>query len=142
MYYKVPGTALIHELLDDEVILANLETGVYYSIRESGVPFWQLLLSGHNLTDVITLFAEKYHADLSDPLHNFVKQLLAEELLIETGSEQTCETPFTSDLCWPLEFVPPTLERYEEMKELLIIDPIHEVDEKGWPHKAIEQVSP
>ena len=30
-------------------------------------------------------------------------------------------------------FKPPLLKRYTDMQELLILDPIHEVDDTGWP---------
>jgi hypothetical protein len=31
-------------------------------------------------------------------------------------------------------FEPPTLEHYTDMEYFLLLDPIHEVDESGWPH--------
>jgi hypothetical protein len=31
------------------------------------------------------------------------------------------------------EFVTPCLQKYTDMEELLLIDPIHEIDEVGWP---------
>ena len=31
-------------------------------------------------------------------------------------------------------FVPPTLEKYTDMQDLVLLDPVHEVDERGWPH--------
>jgi hypothetical protein len=29
------------------------------------------------------------------------------------------------------------LERYTDMQELLLLDPIHDVDESGWPHRKV-----
>ena len=31
-------------------------------------------------------------------------------------------------------YVPPQIERFTDMQELLLLDPIHEVDDTGWPH--------
>jgi hypothetical protein len=31
-------------------------------------------------------------------------------------------------------FAPPIFERYDDMRDLLTLDPIHEVSEEGWPH--------
>jgi hypothetical protein len=28
----------------------------------------------------------------------------------------------------------PVLDKYTDMQELLLLDPIHEVDDAGWPH--------
>ncbi len=30
-------------------------------------------------------------------------------------------------------FAPPRLQRYTDMQDLLLLDPIHDVDEVGWP---------
>jgi hypothetical protein len=36
----------------------------------------------------------------------------------------------------PGAFQPPTLESYNDMQDLLLLDPIHDVDDMGWPQKA------
>ena len=33
-------------------------------------------------------------------------------------------------------FEPPRLERYTDMKDYFLLDPIHEVDTAGWPRPA------
>jgi hypothetical protein len=32
------------------------------------------------------------------------------------------------------KFEKPGLQKYSDMQDLLLLDPIHEVDEMGWPH--------
>jgi hypothetical protein len=29
------------------------------------------------------------------------------------------------------------LQKFTDMQELLLLDPIHEVDERGWPHRKL-----
>jgi hypothetical protein len=36
-------------------------------------------------------------------------------------------------------FEPPVLEQYTDMQDLLLLDPIHEVDEQGWPMTQEQQ---
>jgi hypothetical protein len=36
------------------------------------------------------------------------------------------------------EFSRPILTKYTDMKELLLLDPIHEVDETGWPNPKVK----
>ncbi len=129
MAYTTPGTAIIHELLDDEVIIANLDDGIYYSIRGSGILVWQLLLAGHTLSAIESLFSEKYGEVPS--LSPFLDRLLENNLLVA----EECLSPSLPPLNWPAAFSPPELERYDEMKNLLMLDPIHEVDEQGWPQR-------
>ena len=33
-------------------------------------------------------------------------------------------------------FEAPVLEKYTDMQTLLLVDPVHEVDDRGWPHEA------
>jgi len=132
MSYQIPNAAIIHELLDNEVILANLDSGIYYSIRGVGVPIWQCLLQGYGLTAISAVIAARYGADFSAELKSFVHELVQESLLIEVEPLN----PVADSISWPKEFSAPTLEKYEEMKNLLMLDPIHEVDEQGWPSKS------
>lgn len=135
--YEISSTAIIHEILDKEAIIANLDNGIYYSLRGTAVPVWQLLLSKHNLPEIIPLFAAHYSLpaeQLKPHLTGFLSQLLQENLLKET---QSSAEPCSESLVWPENFTPPVLEKFEEMSQLLMLDPIHEVDEQGWPNRAI-----
>ena len=35
----------------------------------------------------------------------------------------------------PASFSPPVFEKFMDLQDLLLLDPIHEVDEIGWPHQ-------
>jgi len=129
MAYTTSNTDIIHELLNDEVMIANLNDGIYYSIRGSGIVIWQLLLAGHTLPSIESLFSEKY-GDIPS-LTPFLDRLLQEILLISTPNT----SPTLPSLTWPAAFSPPEFERYDEMQNLLKLDPIHEVDEQGWPQR-------
>lgn len=130
MTYATSGTEIIYELLDDEVILANLNEGIYYSIRNSGALIWQLLLAGHTHLSIESLFSEKYGAIPS--ITPFIDRLIEENLLVV---KECSSPPLPVSLSWPANFSAPILERYDEMKNLLMLDPIHEVDEQGWPNR-------
>jgi hypothetical protein len=41
-----------------------------------------------------------------------------------------------------LSFTHPQLQKYTDMQELLLLDPIHEVEESGWPATACGSASP
>jgi hypothetical protein len=130
MAYTLSGTGVIHEFLHDEVIVANLDAGIYYSIRGSGILVWQLLLAGYSASSIDALFSEKYGADAVSVLP-LIERLVAENLIVP----QSVSAPSPISLSWSIPFEPPSFERYDEMKNLLMLDPIHEVDEQGWPHR-------
>lgn len=140
--FQLAGTAIIHELLDQEVIIANLNTGIYYSLRETSVAIWQLLLTNHSLAEIAQQFSQQYALPVTQIIQSvspFVSQLLQEELIIENQIQTPSSQP--SGLIWSSVFTLPTLEKFEEMSALLMLDPIHEVDEQGWPVKSAESVT-
>ena len=36
----------------------------------------------------------------------------------------------------PMAFEKPVIEKFSDMQEMLLLDPIHEVSEMGWPNEA------
>ena len=131
--YRISSNAVIYELLDNELILANLQIGTYYSVKESGIPIWQLLMAGCSVNFIEAQFKKRYHLDFSSSILLFVNSLVKENLIIECEQEKNDSSP--SSLFWPDECKEPLFVAYEEMKNLLLVDPIHEVDEKGWPSR-------
>lgn len=134
MAFEVANRSIIHEILDREVIIANLDNGAYYSLRETSVPIWQLVLSGHDRVSIGVIFSKRYAIDVSREIDAFLNELIQENLLKESPSIVASQTP--NELFWPSVYRSPGLEKYEEMKSLLMLDPVHEVDEQGWPSRS------
>jgi hypothetical protein len=59
--------------------------------------------------------------------------LIADGLVVETDDGTTADpVPVT----WPETYEPPVLKKYDDMADLLLVDPIHDVAaDKGWPHR-------
>lgn len=130
--YQVKSTAIIHELLDNEIILANLDTGIYYSIQSSGVPLWQMLIAGHTIDSIATKFINQYpeqQNQIMSDIKQFIEELLNEDILQHSTNSSFAEIHFI----WESHYHSPRLEKYQDMQALLMLDPIHEVDEQGWP---------
>jgi hypothetical protein len=71
---------------------------------------------------------------------NFVAQL-EQEGLVEASRSPADPVP-VSALPRLIEqkrpFVAPTLKKYSEIEDLLLLDPIHDVDDSGWPNRSAE----
>ena len=64
----------------------------------------------------------------------FLDALVAEGLVSDTpGTEKR-----TVEVALPATFTAPNLETFTDLQELLMLDPIHEVDAAGWPHKPAD----
>lgn len=137
--FKIPGTAVVHEYLDDEIIIANLDSGIYYSARGLGIPIWELLVAGNTQDSTESLLMERYpsaNKELKLSLMQFVEDVCKENLLVE--SPDGLPALALEQVHYPDEYEPPVLEKYDEMKDLLMLDPVHEVDDQGWPSRSTD----
>ncbi len=121
--YTVNTKKAISETLDNETIIINLETGCYYSMNPAGTAIWGALTNGVPIT--ITTSA----------VEDFLNQLITDGLiteintppnpLLERGETHALDLVVTEE---------PKLEKYTDMQEMLLADPIHDVDTAGWPN--------
>jgi hypothetical protein len=139
--YSVRSHHVTHERLDDEVIAIDLECGVYFAMVGPAADIWSAVVAGadHGLT--AALVAERYGLDpavAQRAVDDFVGALLAEDLIVAEapGASATRDdgVPVLPDLPGPPRWSTPELERYDDMADLVLLDPIHQVDESGWPH--------
>lgn len=128
--------SILFENIDGEVILINLELGLYFSLHKTAAVVWHLLEKKFATDEIISAFVTHYPANsqfIEKNIRDFLKQLLDAKLIKPNDSTQAEALDFNS-IEKPSEFTPPLLETYADMKELLLIDPVHEVNEEGWPH--------
>ena len=113
---------------------------MYYSLRNSAVDVWNLIEAGANLEELTSAMLGRYRGSPEEIKKAVVQLLLAlqEEGLVQASSNKRSlsgELQLAGEGT-KRDFEPPLLEKYSDMQELLLLDPIHEVDEEGWPHKA------
>jgi hypothetical protein len=135
--YQVSGPKVIRESFEGEVILVHLDTGTYYSLRGAGAALWTMIEASASLEEIADGAAASYEATqaviLAD-LEAFVSELLAEDLIsAAAGSHSPISTPPLSVGESRLPYQTPVLERFSDMQELLLLDPVHDVGEDGWP---------
>ena len=127
--------AVVYEEFADEVIIIHLNKGSYYNLENSAATIWRACLRGASLTEIATSLQAQHPAveQLAEVVKDFIAELQQEELL-RPSSELPPEISPELPLC-PV-WSPPVLQKHTDMQDLLLLDPIHEVDEKGWPHAA------
>lgn len=125
-----------HDRLDDEVMVINLKSGDYFAFQGAAADTWTLLVDGHQPSAVAEQIARRYAvepATAAADIDGFVHALQDEELLQSgdpNGAVTLSELPVPAT---PLPYETPAIEKYEDLQDLLLLDPIHEVDETGWP---------
>ena len=130
----IPETA--SELFDGELVIADYGSGLYYAVSVTGSLIWQGLRHGLADHEVVRWLAGHFTSDstvLPGVVATFISQLLDHRLLIAVPSAPP--GPALPVLASE-SFAMPSLERFEDLQELLLLDPVHDVDETGWPRRA------
>ena len=142
MRFKVNTPPVIHQTLDGEVIVVNLDTGTYYSLAGSSAEIWTAVEQGSSVDETVEATLGRYdgsRAEVEPAVREFIDELVSEELIAPSELAPPAaanRTNHANGTGTTLPFVPPRLDKYVDMQELLMLDPIHEVDERGWPHSA------
>jgi hypothetical protein len=83
---RIPG-GVIHKTVGDEIVLLDLDRGVYYGLDQVGARVWELVEADHTLPDIIDILLEEYEvtrAELERDVTTLLEQLTARGL-IERG---------------------------------------------------------
>lgn len=135
--FRVNSPSVAWEDFGDETILVNLETGEYFSTRDSGAELWRRLATGTSLATAERAMLALYNVDpalLWETLASFVAALQTRGLLVSAEDANGHAVAEEPTVAMKRDFVPPSIETYSDMQDLLLLDPIHEVDESGWPN--------
>jgi Coenzyme PQQ synthesis protein D (PqqD) len=138
--YRVNSPRVMHETIEGEVIVIDLSTGSYYSLRSSGAEIWHALERGLREDEIANALAVRYDGEAAEITAAVSKLLdeLREEGLIESsngaGEALPAALPSLQDDGPRDRFEPPLLEKHTDMQDLILLDPVHEVDARGWPH--------
>jgi hypothetical protein len=116
--------------------MIHLLIGTYYSLDGAGADIWASLASGRGRAETLALLERRYDADptfLAEAVDHLLERL-AEEGLLEPAVDGAPAPPAAEPAEERLPFEGPELEKYTDMQDFLLVDPIHETDATGWPN--------
>jgi hypothetical protein len=118
---------------DGEIVALNLANGTYYSLRELGAVLWRDLAAGHPVERLAAIAGESSVGE--QPVLDFAAKATAEGLMRPAaGAASPNEAPQLIAALAGGAAPAPIFETYVDMQTLILLDPVHEVDEtKGWP---------
>lgn len=146
--FRINAPKVVHETIDGEVVIVNLEKGDYYSLVGAGADIWDSIVTGLSRSEVVDAICQRYEGDretIENGINRFIEQLQQEEMISVDGTQEATaasssdENIANSGAAEKLTFEAPSLQKYTDMEELLALDPIHDVDEEiGWPRAKVE----
>jgi hypothetical protein len=116
-----------------EIVVLNIATGMYYSLRNFAAAVWRDLMAG---VDVQHLLAELEAVDggVSADAAAFIEELQKAGLVRPAGVRMNGITSLQSAEAVSRGDVAIVVEAFDDMREFILSDPIHDADELlGWP---------
>jgi hypothetical protein len=136
--YCIETPEVVSDIIDGEAIMLHRLYGDYFSTDGVGGLIWQWIGEGRSRSQILSMLNARFSAspaEIATAVDSFLADLVTHKLVREIieGDESATETiePQTNP---EAEFVRPTLHVYSDIRNMVLLDPIHDVDENiGWP---------
>jgi Coenzyme PQQ synthesis protein D (PqqD) len=138
--FTINSSQVMHETIDGETIMINVATGNYYTLDPIGSQVWRALELQAPFDDIVDFLEACYEAPrktIEAGVTDLLGQLREEELVVPVPGELPAADLSSIDGCIRsgTRFEAPKLEKHTDMQDLILLDPVHEIDpEHGWPH--------
>lgn len=123
------GQVAVAEDFGDEVIVMNTASGAFYSLRGRARDLWQACESGARVADIDAALADQDEAE-SQTLTAMLAELRSAGVLA-TGVVDLRDS--AEPVAVSLGGEAAQFTKNEDFNDLVRLDPIHDVDERGWP---------
>ena len=122
--------------------MIDLRTGTYYSLDPVGAEVWRAIEAGAAVAAIVDSLVSRYgvpSGDVDRDVGRLLDDLLEDDLIVAAEEPGVGVPTVTSNGDAPDVYAPPSLERFTDMQDLILLDPVHEVDPSaGWPHLPAE----
>ena len=138
-HFKINSPDVINETIEGESVIINLNSGFYYSLDHVGAEIWESLVQQLSVKTIIANLIQRYAGsadEIKRAVTELINQLKEENLIVPLSAQEPIKTEISNTSEQPFESEPfkkPVLNKFGDMQDLLLLDPIHEVDEAGWP---------
>ncbi len=117
---------VLAEVFGDEAVVVQLRTGAYYAFDAEATALWTQLWQGDTLGSSVD-------SDEKRALLGALVGYLVQEELLQLPTPLTDLAPDGGEV-----LLYPGIEKFTDMEDLLVLDPIHDIDldGTGWPTVA------
>ncbi len=133
---KINDEKMFYDIADGQAIVINYLTGMYYGMSSLGSAVLDLILKGVSTARIADEVRKKEGCpeEIGEKIDDFIKALLKEEILIGSPDDgEAGEPAVIGDEAYADGFEL-TVDAYAEAQDLILADPVHEVDvSMGWP---------
>lgn len=137
--FSVLTQHVVSEILDGESIIMDFRSGMYFSADNIGAIIWDGLAAGFDTAAIEQRIRDASSGDpqqIAADVREFTAALVTNKLVQESDAP-SAPTGWTVPLpTVPIVYVKPELTCYGDMRDLAMLDPVHDVpDDAGWPNR-------
>ena len=132
--YKLNEEKMFFDIADGQAVVINFTTGMYYGTSTLGSSVLEQLVKGVSPAKIALTVknAEGCPVDFDTQLDSFIDTLLQKEILVKGDGADEGDAEIGIDAF--KEGFALTVDEFAEVQDLLLADPVHDVDvEQGWP---------
>ena len=120
------------EIIDGEAVILDLRCGRYYTTELVGAEVWRAATEGVPCGDIVSSCRDHFpdQSEIESDVHALLEGLVAAGLLERQDESIPSEQ---SALTWPNTYTAPDLKCYDDLADMMALDPVHDVDATGWP---------
>lgn len=132
--YTLNTEKMFFDIADGQAVVINFTNGMYYGTTLLGSAVLERLVDGADVDAVADAVGALPGApdDIADAIRDFVGRAVEKEILVEGEGEPAgveAIDPRAASEGFDL-----TLDEFAEVQDLILADPVHDVDiEEGWP---------
>jgi len=115
--FTINSFSVIHNTIEGEAVVMNLDTGMYFSFNHEASLIWQKIVETQFSEESIRRFAGPQN-------HHFIEFLINQKLV--SPEDATAVAADSETLPGSLYEVAEWQE-FSDMKELLLLDPVHDI---------------
>ncbi len=132
--YKLNEEKMFYDYADGQAVVINYQTGMYYGMSLLGSAILDRIVAGKNVDEIISAVKAlpQCPPDIAERVHGFIKELQENEVIVKGPTVSGGAEPLAKEVAedgFDLK-----LDMFAEMSDLLLADPVHDVDMNvGWP---------
>lgn len=142
--WRIRHDSVMSEVLDGEAVIVDLQSGRYHAAVDVAATVWTAVGRGVSFDEIVIEVRRRHldaPADAADQVRAFLAELVDQGLVapVEAGTDGVADALDVTDVEAPVATTPwrpPALESHDDLEDLLLLDPVHDVTAGGWPNAA------
>jgi hypothetical protein len=129
----VASADIVSEAFEGEFVVLDLSCGKYYSMDAAGSALWRAIAAGVSMKELAEAI-DGASAVTAQSIHEFAEKLVSYGCLARSDAPGSATIDAATLNVLRTSAGPPTVEVFDDLADLILADPIHDVEEAaGWP---------